>query len=136
MTEWTEPTFQSLWETFGASQEGPQSVFWGFYDYDSPLQMSFMYGKCRKVYEVYCDSLQTIIYCFAACGLIVQLRKRNFSSVLFVTAFLGGFMYFCLFEAKSVYVLPYFILLIPFSSIGLLNFCSSKRKPNRVCVKN
>lgn len=120
LTQWSEPTFQSLWNTFGASQEGKNSVFYNFYNYDSRLQMSFMYGKARTLYELYCDSLQTFVYLSAVLGLICQLKRKNFSSTLLIISFLGGFLYFFLFEAKSMYVLPYFLLLFPFSAIGLI----------------
>lgn len=32
---------------------------------------------------------------------------------------LGGFLYHLLFEAKSLYILPYFVMLVPYAAYGL-----------------
>ena len=122
LTQWCEPTFQSLWTSFCA----PADVF---NDPDNPLNSlnstllkSFRDGKARTCYEIYCDALQTLIYITAFFGLVKQHKERNFSSMLIAIAFLGGFAYFFLFEGKTMYVLPYFVLLIPFASASFYDF--------------
>ena len=121
LTQWCEPTFQSLWTTFCA----PVDVF---NDPDNPLNSlnatllkSFRDGKARTAYDLYCDSLQTLIYLSAFFGLVTQFKKRNFSSMLIAIVFLGGFTYFFLFEGKAMYVFPYFVLLIPFAAQGFFD---------------
>jgi len=51
-----------------------------------------------------------------------------FNSILYIAGFIlavnlivvaGGFFYHLLFEAKSQYILPYFIVLIPMAAVGL-----------------
>lgn len=119
-TQWCEPTFQSLWTPFSAVPLLSIEGFQGYYDFSSPVQTAFMSGLGRTCYEVYCDSLQIVIYTTSIFGLLIQLREHSYSSTLLVIAFCGGFIYFLLFEAKSLYVMPYFLLLIPFSGKGML----------------
>ncbi len=112
-TVWCEPTFQSMWISFNGNDT--------FYFYKPPslLQHLFIDGKLRLLYELYCDALQIVIFVFALYGLVCQFKQKNFKLNLFVIVFLGGFVYFTLFEGKSLYVLPYFTLLIMFAAIGL-----------------
>lgn len=40
-------------------------------------------------------------------------------NILLITIFLGGFFFHILWEAKSRYIIPYFLILIPIASIKL-----------------
>ena len=117
LTQFCEPTFGALWNAFGGNDDVNQKS--SYYVGNSLLQESFMSGGARAIYEIYCDAFQTLIYGLAAVGLFVQLKKKDGASVLFVIVFLGGFLYFTLFEAKSTYTMPYFVLLIMFAAVGL-----------------
>lgn len=134
LTQWSEPTFGSLFWSFCGINTPNQTGY--YYDANSLLQDSFMNGSARVIYETYCDAFQSVIYVLATVGLIVQFRKKNVASVLFVIVFLGGFLYHTLFEAKSTYVMPYFILLIMFAAIGLNFACTRANSKFNVIQSN
>ena len=59
------------------------------------------------------------------CALIVlvQNRKNLSAEVIFLlTIFIGGFMFHILWEAKSRYIIPYIVVLIPIASICIKKF--------------
>lgn len=60
--------------------------------------------------------------------LIVKKRfKMNLEVILLLTIFIGGFVFHLfIWETQPRYFLPYFALLIPLSTIGIINFLSSK----------
>ena len=68
------------------------------------------------------------------CSLIVlvQNRKNLSLELLFlITIFIGGFAFHILWEAKSRYIIPYIVVLIPVASICIksnLNKIFSKKK--------
>jgi hypothetical protein len=47
---------------------------------------------------------------------------------------LGGFVYHLIFEAKSQYVLPYFIMMVPFAAYGFYSLVHLKL-PRRKALK-
>ena len=64
------------------------------------------------------------------CSLIVLIQNRkNLSTdvILLITIFIGGFAFHILWEAKSRYIIPYIITLIPVASI-CINKINMKRK--------
>ena len=68
---------------------------------------------------------QRSLYLFAVVGLVKLFcgRSGSFaSSALLPTAIFGGFLYHLLFEAKSHYVYPYVLYLLPFAGVGLCSF--------------
>ncbi|WP_140490628.1 hypothetical protein [Bifidobacterium sp. UTBIF-68] len=110
---WTEPTFQSLWISFGGGH--------GFEPFNgSWIQHSIVHGKLFTIYNVFCDAVQSLIYLFACAYLWSSRKNITFKHLYLAIAFLGGFLYHLLSEGKSDYVLPYFILLIPYASAGFV----------------
>ena len=88
--------------------------------------------KLEKPIELYQKALILII---TSCSLIVliQNRKRISLEVLFlVTIFIGGFSFHILWEAKSRYIIPYIVALIPVASICIekfkINIYQNKKK--------
>ena len=57
----------------------------------------------------------------------IKTRKNLSLEVLFlITIFIGGFMFHILWEAKSRYIIPYVVILIPVASIKLDLFKKKK----------
>lgn len=51
---------------------------------------------------------------------LINCRKDlNNEVILLITIFLGGFAFHILWEAKSRYIIPYFIILIPIACLQL-----------------
>ena len=60
------------------------------------------------------------------CAIILKLiirNKKNLSLevILLITIFIGGFLFHILWEAKSRYILPYIVVLIPLAAIYQIN---------------
>lgn len=68
-----------------------------------------------------------IIMCLASLIVIIQNRKNLSLDLIFLlTIFIGGFAFHILWEAKSRYIIPYIVILIPIASISI----------NKICIKN
>lgn len=73
---------------------------------------------------------KTVLLIITVCSVIVMIQNRKKLSleVLFlITIFIGGFVFHILWEAKSRYIIPYIIVLMPVASIVIQRF---KRKVN------
>lgn len=67
-----------------------------------------------------------LIMCFSSLVILIQNRKNISIDVLFlITIFVGGFAFHILWEAKSRYIIPYIVALIPISAI---NFQTNRKK--------
>lgn len=59
-----------------------------------------------------------ILICVCSLIILIQNRKNLSVDVIFlITIFIGGFAFHILWEAKSRYIIPYIIALIPVASI-------------------
>ncbi len=119
-SQWNEPSFQSIWTNQVRGRYGEMGALaeWICGDGEANVK-SFMSA-----------SLQ-FIYLFSLVGACILLWKRRVEDVLFPTCVLGGFFYHALFEAKSQYIIPYLVLLLPLAARGLSGILSrilSERK--------
>ena len=78
--------------------------------------------KLRKPLDFYQKAILLVV---TTCSLLVLIQNRKNLSleVLFLlTIFIGGFAFHILWEAKSRYIIPYIIILMPVASISLQKF--------------
>lgn len=113
LSEWNEPTYTSIWvsQTRGHTEEVPEFVNDVYND------------SLGKSIAFYMNQYQQIIYLFAFISFALIYKKKDAMSYLVPLIILGGFLYHFLFEAKSQYVITYFIVLIPLSAYGLNYIC-------------
>ena len=72
-----------------------------------------------KPIEFYQKALLVLI-CSSSLIVLIQNRKKLLLEIiLLLTAFVGGFAFHILWEAKSRYIIPYIIILIPIASIHI-----------------
>jgi len=64
------------------------------------------------------EKVLLIIICLGCLNFLIT-NKDNISldELLLITIFIGGFLFHILWEAKSRYIIPYIVILIPLSSI-------------------
>ena len=109
-SQWNEPTYESLWINQVQQSYG---------------QKGFMYEWFCHVGEHhttgYMNQYQQLIFLGMLLACVFLWKKRDIRQCLPVLVILGGILYHLLFEAKSQYALPYFILMIPLASYG---YCS------------
>ena len=64
------------------------------------------------------------------CGVVLYLilGEKDDVALVFFTVFIGGFIFHSFWEAKGQYTLPYFMLLLPMSAQGLIEFLKVLRQ--------
>ena len=113
LSQWNEPSYESLW----VSQVKAHSF--GEIEEDSLLQSIYTGGWSKFFYD-YFDFFQMISFILFAVGMAALIKKKiGAEAIMIVTGLIGGFLYHLLFEAKSQYVLTYFIVMLLFASYGL-----------------
>lgn len=113
LTQWAEPSYDILW--YGAVC-GKSGRFNGL------AHAIFRDGSgVRALLTVYMNVFQQAAYVLVligTCGMLKEKRVGAVQLMLPVTV-LGGFLYHMLFEAKSQYIYPYMLLLLPLAAKGL-----------------
>lgn len=107
LSQWNEPTYQSLWtnQVRGHYNNGP----WGLAKFFSTTGEGIVKG--------YMGFYQQLVFFCTAVALWHGMRKKKLALVPLVI--LGGFLYHLVFEGKSQYIMPYFVMMVPLASYGL-----------------
>ena len=115
-SQFNEPSFQSVWISQVKSHDLPEG------EALSDIATSVYTGGLSTLLDVWFNYYQMILYIGFTVGLIfLVIRKRTGAAALILPlTILGGVICRMLFEAKSQYILPYFIILIPYAMFGLL----------------
>ncbi|BDR53621.1 hypothetical protein KIM372_15280 [Bombiscardovia nodaiensis] len=124
MTEWAEPTFQT-------------SMYAAQFDHVYPFKDGLVYnvltGSIRQSLFNFNDVMQSIIYIFALVGVMLVLvhfkkhSQQHVPALLLAISFMGGFTCYLIWEAKSVYTFPFYLLLLPFAAQGLWSLGNAVR---------
>lgn len=112
-SEWLEPTYQSLYYSACGISDTAGAL----------VRDLIVNGQVpNRALLLYLDAFQSLLYLSGFVGIACALRHRRelpCAVVLPVVAFLGGFACYLLWEAKSVYVLPFALMLLPYAAYGL-----------------
>lgn len=98
-SQWNNPTFQSLWILEGRS--GRDGLRW-LYE-----------GTGRCLYTFFVNIFQTVVLAGTLLYAIFRMGKQSFEEMLLPVTFIGGFLFHLFWEAKSIYAVPFFLLLFP-----------------------
>ena len=66
---------------------------------------------------------------------VVQLNNTNHDQIkctFLITIFIGGFAFHILWEAKSRYIIPYIVVLIPVAAMNIHKFGIKKQIDNHI----
>lgn len=120
-SEWAEPSFMtSLYSELGESSR-----------HFAGLSSFFLIDDGKDILLRYENVAQTVMYVLACIGLIGLLHSiirgrvigndtvQVFTRVLLCASFIGGFLCYLFWEAKGIYILPFFLLLIPMAAYGV-----------------
>lgn len=97
----------------------------------SPFVELLYTGSLALPFNHYCDTYQLLVYVGTLVCLLQQWRRRkqaSASGLPFYTgmiAVLGGFLFHMVWEANSRYILPYFLLLLPYAALGFGSLCTA-----------
>ncbi len=83
-------------------------------------------GKINLLLTWFLDLFQSALL-FGILMYLVTDRDTDWGRMLFFILFLGGFVFFAAWEAKSRYVMPFFFLLIPYSIMGYRKMLEQKK---------
>ena len=106
VSQWCEPTFESLW----ISRYDKGVILSGIID-------NILNRELKGWVTGFLNLYQTFIYWTALLFVIMNRTNKNIFLWLPGTAFIGGFLFHMIWEAKGQYTLSYFVLLIPYSAI-------------------
>lgn len=76
--------------------------------------------EAKKIYEPLACYEKAMLMLSSVCCLITIIKNKNNLSldlIFLITIFIGGFAFHILWEAKSRYIIPYIVVLIPIASI-------------------
>ena len=117
-SQWNEPSYESVWINQVQSSYGEKmGLYNALCSEDSQMTFEIM------------NQYQQLIFLGTLLMLLMLWKNRSTRDCLLITAVLGGLLYHLLFEAKSQYILTYFMLMVPMAAEGLcgLFFRISKR---------
>ena len=131
LSQLNEPSYESIWLSQVRSHNYPQGE-------PLPKIVDSVYsGGLQKVLDNWFNYTVMMIYIFFTAGMIWMIirKKLNTASVILPVAVLGGVLYHMIFEGKSQYLLPYFLMLIPFAAYGFIESMRALHKKSGILFK-
>lgn len=107
-SEWNETSYQSIWTNQVRGSYGEPGML-----------AEWVQGAGEHPLKRWMDWVTQLVFVTAALGCLTLLRTRRIEEVILPVCVIGGFLYHTVFEAKSQYILTYFILLLPVAASGL-----------------
>lgn len=108
-SQWNVPLYQSI-AMNNSFEKIPDGIVWKIYN-DTLI---------RKFLDNYANFFHALVMGMALLYVIVLgVKRESLDKYLIFTIIYGGFLFSILWEAKSRYVFPYFIMLIPYAAAGL-----------------
>lgn len=128
-SQWNEPTYGCFIMTYATDQQR------------SNFGESLYTGILNRVLQKYMDSYQLLIYAFTLFLLIYKRKEKQklpLEWFVLLIAVIGGVLFHELWEAKSRYVFPYFIMMIPMAAGGLaeLSGCLGRWRTKDEAIEN
>ncbi len=123
-SQWNDPTYGCFIMTYATERER------------GAFANSVYEGKMNQALKAFMDSYQILIY-----GTVLLLllgswkRKAPLETNILLIVVIGGVLFHILWEAKSRYVLPYFVAMLPMAAAGLeqaYQLLKMRRKGNEV----
>lgn len=117
-TTWLNPTFQTIW---CSTPSLILDLDPAYNNYIAPkkLLISIVTGHAYDLEERAMDIYQILVFLSASFALFASFKEGNLKKMFLPIIFLGGFTFHLIWETKSIYVLQYFYLLVPYAVFGL-----------------
>ena len=114
LSQWNNPTFECFWindltkrQSDGIEVKNVAGVF-----------KSVLGEPGNPLLREYCNLYQTLILAGVCIWIFWGRKELKVEQLLLATIFVGGFVFHFFWEAKCQYVMPYFVLLIPYAIKG------------------
>ncbi|HBE15477.1 MAG TPA: hypothetical protein DCY72_04445, partial [Ruminococcaceae bacterium] len=128
LSQYNEPSFESIWISQVRKHNYPEGE-------ELPKLVTSVYsGGLSKVFDNWFNYYVMMTYIAFTAGMVwlIFRKKLTTESLILPVAILGGALYHLIFEGKSQYILPYFILLIPFAAYGFVESMRALHKKSKV----
>ncbi len=118
---WLEPAFQTFWWSEPLEEFDGQTDEYKEYVTNNKLLLSIFHGRLQLVILRYLDMIEIIVFGLSAFSLILELKNKTYDNqkIILVLCFLGGFLFHILWETKCIYVIPFYIMLLPSAADGI-----------------
>lgn len=109
ISQWCEPTYATFWISKNALT-----------DQLAPNWIQACYaGPVHDGLVLWADALQALLYTGAAAALWNRRKNWRAEYLIPVLVVFGGFVFHTFWEAKSLYIINYSVLLVPYAALGL-----------------
>ena len=107
LSQWNEPMFHSLFMNQNVQYE------------QFPIIENVYYGSLRNVVESSMNLYQLVVYIGILGLLVLSVRKdTGIETYTLLIGVLGGFFFSIIWEGKTRYVFPYYIMMLPYAALG------------------
>lgn len=111
LSQWLEPTYSTM--IYG------ERCFWSGH-FNGLAVLFYRDSAINRAVNAYMDVFQQAMYVLACIGLLCALRRRgDAAAVVLPVTLIGGVLFHQLFEAKSQYIFPYAVYMMPLAAQGL-----------------
>jgi len=117
--QWAEPTYMSIWESNCADNHTEKL---------SEFTQSMYVGFWHNLFVGFMNFYQTLIWICAAFYIIVKRKVLNANQMLLGMIIVGGFIFHIMWEAKSQYIIQYFIFAIPYAAAGFVEILKKSKE--------
>ena len=115
--QFIEPTFQSLLVTAPQRNFSNETTLEKIRDF---FVKQIYFNHTHTVLEFIMKVFQVFVYLFTFVFAVVMYKRKNEFFAIIPIAFIGGTLFNMIWEAKSRYIFPYFVFLIPLAAYGLV----------------
>lgn len=114
LSQWTGPLYQSVFFTTDYQQSRPP---------EAGTLADRISGPAFWTVLVICDRLQFVVYLGMLFWFLLAVkREKGILRQLAAVAVIGGFCFSLLWEAKTRYILPYYLFMFPCAAVGYREF--------------
>lgn len=117
--QWTEPTYMSIWESNCANNHNHEL---------SNFTNSMYVGFWHNLIVGFMNFYQSFIWICAAFYIILKRKVLNENQMLLGLIIIGGFLFHIMWEAKSQYIIQYFIFAIPYGAAGFIEILDKSKE--------
>ena len=111
LSQWLEPTFSVMSYGLRCAYQG---------EYNGLAIMLFREGRLNDLVCGLMNVYHQVLYVLALVGTgSLFMRRKNAAAMVLPVVVIGGFMFHTIMEAKSQYIYPYFVYMIPLCALGL-----------------
>lgn len=132
ISQWNDPMYHCLAMNCKVNYGEPQN----------PIVENFYFGELRLFTEKFMNMYQLLVYGAILYWLVSSLRKNhNIEVHVLMVGIFGGFLFSLIWEAKTRYIFPYFVMMLPYAAMGIEQIITeisnklSIMKKSKLCSK-